>query len=243
MKKLTILTVLLGIIFVIAGCSPAEPKERVIVRVPEFESAKPAQGAPADSRGYYIAHKNDNVANAARRYNVSAEELIRFNNLSSPELKEGQIIYIPRGEGPIQKAAEIAPETTFIWPLKGKILTKFGDDLGGFPSEFISIQADYGASVQAAKSGVVNLAYEGDESGRPGMTGFEGYGNFIMISHGKAEFSMYAHFSKIFRKTGDKVTQGETIGSAGSSGRIDSPALRFQIFENGNPVDPLPLLP
>ena len=227
-----------------ASCGGSRPKPGMVVRLPdEIEAAAPAK-APPGSYTVYIAHKDDNVNAVARSFKVNVTELIRINNFSSMELREGQAVYIPRKIWPSGVyRPRIRTERYFIWPLKGQMITRFGDDIGGARARYILIRADKGASVAAAKSGVVSIAYQGDEQGLPGHPNFEDWGNFIWIAHREGEATVYAHLSKTLKKEGAKVTQGDTIGMVGTSGDVSSPALRFMIYEGGLPVDPVALLP
>jgi len=246
--KITVSVVLCLFIVFIAGCTPPEPKAHV-VHLPEFgQYSETLPDAPPGSYSrVFIADKNYDIADIARSFNVSVQELVRLNNLRSNRVKEGDAIYIPRGKITYPAAGpEIKAEADFIWPIKGEILTRFGDDLGGFTAQYITIRTAHGAPVRAAKSGIVNQAYQGNARGEPGLRGFESYGNFIMIAHGQGEYSMYGHLLRVLKAPGQRVRQGDIIGNAGSSGRrTKSPALRFQIFrgEKGSPVDPLKLLP
>ena len=245
--KITVTLFLFSVIIFFAGCTPPEPKAGV-VRLPEFgQYSEKLPAAPAGSYSrVFIADRNYDITDIAKTFNVSVQELIRLNRLRSSKVKEGDAIYIPSKKTTPGAGPKIKAESDFIWPLKGDILTRFGDDIGGFTAHYIIIRASHGAPVRAAKSGIVNEAYQGNSQGQPGLRGFEGYGNFIMIAHGESEYSMYGHLLRVSKVPGQRVRQGDIIGSAGSSGRrMDSPALRFQIFrgQKGDPVDPLKLLP
>jgi len=244
LKKIAVLMLAVSFLFMLASCGEGKRKPRMVVRLPDEIEAAPAPPASAGPYDVYIAHKDDDLNIVARNFGVGVYELMRFNNIVSPQLREGQAIYIPRkGKRPGAVQERIQSEPSFIWPLRGKIATRFGDDIGGAAARYILIKAEYGANVEAAKSGVVIMAYEGDEKGLPGKPYYEEWGNFVWIAHGGGEYTVYAHLFKTFKNEGAKVTQGETIGMVGASGDIDSAALRFSIYQRGLPVDPVPLLP
>ncbi|MBR3703960.1 MAG: peptidoglycan DD-metalloendopeptidase family protein [Oscillospiraceae bacterium] len=90
----------------------------------------------------------------------------------------------------------------------------------------------YSSKVLATKAGVViTSAY------------VSSYGNYVVISHGKGNTTLYAHMSSRSVKEGDKVTQGQVIGVTGSTGISSGPHLHYEIVENGKRVDPKQYLP
>ena len=110
-------------------------------------------------------------------------------------------------------------------PIKGTQSFHSGVDIGG---------VGYTSDILAAKDGVVLEA-----------TYSSAYGYYIVISHGSGNSTMYAHMSKgTFRvSVGDHVTQGQVIGTTGSTGLSTGPHLHYEIRENGESIDPLPYLP
>ncbi len=90
----------------------------------------------------------------------------------------------------------------------------------------------YDSKVLATKAGVViTSAY------------VSSYGNYVVISHGKGNTTLYAHMSSRAVKEGDVVTQGQVIGVTGSTGISSGPHLHYEIVENGVRVDPKQYLP
>jgi urea transporter len=90
----------------------------------------------------------------------------------------------------------------------------------------------YGLPVVAAGSGTVALVEDGIPDNRIGeINPQDNWGNAVVISHGPALFSVYAHLQpKSLRvKVGDVVTPGMEIGRCGNSGRSPTPHLHFQI--------------
>nr|DAO24356.1 MAG TPA: tail protein [Caudoviricetes sp.] len=98
--------------------------------------------------------------------------------------------------------------------------------------EGIDIGAPYGTPVKAAANGIVNFA---------GSAG--GYGNAIYIDNGTIEgkrvSSRYGHLNRYIVASGTKVTQGQTIGYVGSTGKSTGPHLHFEVRENGKAVNPI----
>ncbi len=67
---------------------------------------------------------------------------------------------------------------------------------------------------------------------------FKGYGNMVIVDHGGGYFSLYAHASKILRKTGSEVGKGDAVATVGDTESTRGPVLYFEIRHNGKPVDP-----
>lgn len=96
----------------------------------------------------------------------------------------------------------------------------------------------------------VDLASTTGERVRPVMIGrissieFSrlGYGNHIIIQHGTQYESLYAHLSKIFVKIGDEVNLDTVIGEVGSTGHSTGPHLHLEIRQDGQTINPSPLL-
>ena len=63
-------------------------------------------------------------------------------------------------------------------------------------------------------------------------------GNTTFIDHGQGVYSGYAHQKEINVKVGDLVQAGQIIGLIGSTGRVTGPHLHWDIWVNGNQVDP-----
>lgn len=88
-----------------------------------------------------------------------------------------------------------------------------------------------GTPVKSTKSGTVTFA---------GVQ--RGYGNIVIVDHGKGETSAYAHLSKIHVKVGQQVRQGEVIAKSGNSGNSTGPHLHFEIRKNGKAINPQSVL-
>ncbi|HEX7597526.1 MAG TPA: urea transporter, partial [Polyangia bacterium] len=90
----------------------------------------------------------------------------------------------------------------------------------------------YGLPVVAAGAGNVALVEDGVPDNRIGEVDLhKNWGNAVVISHGPALCSVYAHLQpkSIKVKVGDVVTPGMEIGRCGSSGRSPTPHLHFQV--------------
>jgi len=121
----------------------------------------------------------------------------------------------------------------FTWPLQGPVVSGFGRKPGGGQNDGVNIGSAKGAPVRASADGMV--AYEGD--------GIKSYGNLVLVRHGGGFTTAYAHLSKILVKKGDRLKQGQSLGTVGTSGVVDKPQLHFEIRKGREPLDPSALLP
>ena len=92
----------------------------------------------------------------------------------------------------------------------------------------ISIKAPPGTPVRSAANGTV---------GHVGA--IPGYGKVILIEHNNRLVTVYAHLDEIRTREKDRVTNGQVIGTVGSTGRVDTPSLYFEVRSRSKPRNPL----
>lgn len=145
-------------------------------------------------------------------------------------------------EGMIKKMLAEAPSIsrgtgTFIWPVRGVITSYFGNRrhpifrVVKFHTG-IDVAARSGTPIKAADSGVVIFS---------GWWG--GYGNVVIINHGKGLQTVYAHQLRRYVSKGDKVDKHQVIGLVGSTGYSTGPHLHFEVRRNGETQNPMRYLP
>ena len=117
---------------------------------------------------------------------------------------------------------------TFL-PVEGFLTTHFqrGGWFVGRSHYGIDIAAKKGTLIRAAGSGVILLADWTPD-----------FGNVIVIAHGQGLYSYYAHAMRLLVKQGSRVKKGQSIALLGSSGISSAPHLHFEIWRNGEPLDP-----
>ena len=116
------------------------------------------------------------------------------------------------------------------WPAAGEVLERFSTASGG--RRGITIGDREGSPVRAAADG--RVVYRG--------SGLTGYGNLLIVNHNDRWLSAYAHNSSLLVKEGDRVSAGDKIATMGASGTFRT-QLHFEIRKDGQPVDPLTVLP
>lgn len=91
----------------------------------------------------------------------------------------------------------------------------------------VDIAAPSGATIVAADAGTVVTAVYSSS-----------YGNYVVISHGSGNSTLYAHMSSMAVSSGQSVTKGQTIGYVGSTGWSTGAHCHFEIKIGGTLVDP-----
>ena len=143
--------------------------------------------------------------------------------------------YTPAKSAPLTDSyvAPKARKTKFDWPVKGTIISGYGNLGSGRKNDGINIKAALGTNVKAADSGTI--AYAGNE--------LKGFGNLILIKHSDGWITAYAHNDRLFVKKGQKVSRGEKIATVGSTGSVTTPQLHFEVRSGKKAVNPRPYLP
>lgn len=133
-----------------------------------------------------------------------------------------------------KKPSSNAAQGGYIWPVNShRVTSPYGKrpSPGGIGSRFHKGMdiggVGYTSEVHAAKAGTVIVSQYSSS-----------YGNYVVISHGSGNTTLYAHMSSRKVSAGQKVKQGATIGITGSTGRSTGPHLHFEITENGQRINP-----
>jgi murein DD-endopeptidase MepM/ murein hydrolase activator NlpD len=124
---------------------------------------------------------------------------------------------------------------SFIWPVpcSMRVTSRYGNRSDPFTGETkyhsgIDIDGfgNDGQPVIAADSGTVITASSNS-----------GYGNYVIIDHGSTK-TLYAHMSGLAVSSGQTVTQGQTVGYLGATGRATGTHLHFEVYVGEGRVDP-----
>ncbi|GEA06752.1 periplasmic metalloprotease M23B family protein [Alteromonas sp. KUL42] len=122
--------------------------------------------------------------------------------------------------------------TKFEWPASGPITGVYGSQrvLNGvpkWPHYGVDVGGPTGTPVYAPVDGVVTLAEDLYYSG-----------NTLILDHGMTVFSTFLHLDSMMVEVGDKVKQGEQIGTIGATGRATGPHLDWRINLGKMRLDP-----
>jgi murein DD-endopeptidase MepM/ murein hydrolase activator NlpD len=205
----------------------------------------------------------------SRAYAVSWADVVTLNRLPPPYvLQVGQNLRLPDSASAVPIGGEITPEAraagfslniddivtgstparatptvmaavpasyagAFVWPLAGSVVSRFGSKGGGLVNDGVNIAAPLGSPVASAGDGVV--VYAGNEIGV--------FGGLVLVNHGGGWVTAYGHLGSLNVAKGNRVTRGQTLGSVGNTGYVDTPQLHFEIRKDRKPLDPLTKLP
>ena len=125
----------------------------------------------------------------------------------------------------------------FIMPVDGIITGVYGSQriLNGkpkWPHYGIDIAAKQGTQIKSSATGIVTMVE--DDLYYTGGT--------IIMDHGHGISTIYSHLENVLVSVGDKINQGDIIGTVGSTGRSTGPHLDFRINWFQTRLDPMSVL-
>ena len=195
-------------------------------------------GGCAHLQDQHSFKKGETLERLAHRYQIGRKALAALNGWEDlePFLPDKTQINLTPSRGALRERwaddyvqpAVYAPTTArFVWPLKGRLSSHFGYRWGSH-HQGIDISAPPGQPIKAVRDGKV--IYSGKVSG---------YGNLIILYHGRGISTVYAHALKRLVRKGRHVKRGQPIGLVGSTGRSTGPHLHFEVRKYKEAVDPL----
>ena len=174
-----------------------------------------------------------------RKYNIQ-----RIDGLEESKVTPPESVYkrIKQENNKIGEARAINSDLSFfknqfIMPVDGIISGVYGSQriLNGkpkWPHYGIDIAAKKGTLIKSSASGVVTMAE--DDLYYTGGT--------IIMDHGHGISTIYSHLENVMVSVGDQISQGDIIGTVGSTGRSTGPHLDFRVNWFQTRLDPMSLL-
>ena len=174
-----------------------------------------------------------------RNYNIQ-----RIDGLEESKVTPPESVYkrIKEENNKIGKARAINSDLTFfknqiIMPVEGIISGVYGSQriLNGkprWPHYGIDIAAKQGTMIKSSGAGVVTMAE--DDLYYTGGT--------IIMDHGHGISTIYSHLETVMVSVGDKINQGDIIGTVGSTGRSTGPHLDFRVNWFQTRLDPMSVI-
>jgi lipoprotein NlpD len=120
----------------------------------------------------------------------------------------------------------------FVWPVRGKVVSRFGIQPNRMQYNGIRIAAAEGSVVMAAADGIVDRS-----------TYLKGYGETIIIQHEAQYATVYANLGIRTVQSGTRVKKGDRIAFLGKPEPPEEPYLEFEIRQKNKARNPLFFLP
>ncbi len=115
-------------------------------------------------------------------------------------------------------------------PVKGEVSNKFGITRPNSTVLWkgLFLRAAANQSVRAVAAGQVVFA-----------DWLRGFGNLLIIDHGKGYMSLYGNNETLYKQVGDVLRGGDTVAAVGNSGGNEDSGLYFELRHEGKPLDPM----
>jgi lipoprotein NlpD len=258
-----LMLLVIGASVLLSACTTPRTKPATVIdrsRSESTASATPSASIPTPP-GYYRVKRGDTVLRIALDQGQSYRDIVRWNNLTDPNLIEVDQLLLVRPPAnamtvkPLtsaaatpapqkmaeQRTAEPAaePKIEAVKPdapppgirLSWPAKGKVVEDFVDGKNKGIDIAGKLGDPIQAASDG--RVVYAGNS--------LRGYGNLVIVKHDNTYLTAYAHNRNLLVKEGDSVRKGQKIAEMGDTD-ANSVRLHFELRVNGKPVDPLPFL-
>jgi murein DD-endopeptidase MepM/ murein hydrolase activator NlpD len=170
---------------------------------------------PLRSETEWLAYNTE--AEVDRLLRLSAFELEKYSEMES-------------GLGDLKDRLDHTPS---IWPTRGWLQSGFGMRTDPFTGtrrlhRGVDVSNNTGSPIIASAAGRVQSVRKDRELGRS-----------IVIEHDYGFVTRYGHLSQIDVVRGQKIERGDVIGRMGSTGRSTGPHLHYEVWCNGNVLNPL----
>jgi murein DD-endopeptidase MepM/ murein hydrolase activator NlpD len=174
-----------------------------------------------------------------RKYNIQRIDGLEESKVTPPESVYKRIKEENNKIGEARAINSDLPffKSQFIMPVEGIISGVYGSQriLNGkpkWPHYGIDIAAKQGTMIKSSGSGIVTMAE--DDLYYTGGT--------IIMDHGHGISTIYSHLETVMVSVGDKINQGDVIGTVGSTGRSTGPHLDFRVNWFQTRLDPMTVI-
>lgn len=186
----------------------------------------------------YIVAKGDTFYGIARRHNMTVDELLSLNRLTSSDtLKVGQVMKVPASATTIANAIVTTPaikitdprsytgkkgDSSLLWPVKNPEVVYVSGKISG-----VQLSAKKNEVVCAIQSGTVVFS---------GL--YRGFGKVVFVQAQSGHMYVYTGLSDTSVSKGEYIATGKQLGIVGVDSFTGKDQLTFMVFQNGKPIDP-----
>ena len=188
---------------------------------------QPLPHIPTTEGIYHKVEKGQTLWGISKLYSIELDTLAKINHIRDVrDIEIGQLLFIPRyaKKDPNQKCLS----EEFIWPLKGKVVSSFGQKNESVLNKGIDIHPT-STEICASRSGQV-VFY---------APNFRRFGMTIILDHKDGFFTVYSGLDEALVKLGDNVSRGTKIANMRhSSTAQNNSLLHFEIRKETVPLNP-----
>lgn len=184
------------------------------------EVEDPAPGA--DVAGHGVGHGIGQAISHVLGHGVGHGVDHARSHLAGHAVRHAQGVW----EDPVPQGRLTSPFGERLHPLTGERVHHRGVDLA----------APVGTPILSPAAARVTLATERYEGG-------DHHGTVVVLDHGGGLQSFYSHLDSLAVTPGQEVARGEQVGTVGATGEVTGPHLHFEVWRDGEPVDPGTLVP
>lgn len=186
-----------------------------------------------------ISSKNNNIAKNSTNTNKNSEQNTVKNTTKQENIVENTNTVNTDSTNVEENKAIENNELNFIAPASGEILKDFADDSLIYSNTLEEWTTHLGIDIKADKTSIVVAS----EAGKiESIKNDPRYGLTITIDHGNNYKTVYSNLlTTEFVQLGESVEKGQTIATVGDTASfeiLDEPHLHFEMYKDGNAVNP-----
>lgn len=177
----------------------------------------------------HVVKSGETLKSISTKYKGDVEDILAYNRLTTgSKLAVGDIVIVPNGTITTTSSAPRSIASVgktvagfFMRPVKGvKTQSIHGRNA-------VDIAAPNGTPVWASAAGTVTISRASGWNG--------GYGTYVVVSHSNGTQTLYSHMNSTLVVNGQKVGQGDQIGTVGNTGKSTGNHLHFEVRGAKNP--------
>ena len=186
-----------------------------------------------------ISSKNNNIAKNSTNTNKNSEQNTVKDTTKQENIVENTNTVNTDNTNAEENKAIENNELNFIAPASGEILKDFADDSLIYSNTLEEWTTHLGIDIKADKTSIVVAS----EAGKiESIKNDPRYGLTITIDHGNNYKTVYSNLlTTEFVQLGESVEKGQTIATVGDTASfeiLDEPHLHFEMYKDGNAVNP-----
>lgn len=182
-------------------------------------------GGEAETRHFRVddkAYKESRITIADENMVTPDEEAMERIRAERPRIREAQARFTPVDRVPLAFRLPVQDRQTSAFGLK-----RFINDEPRNPHSGLDIAGATGTAVHAPAAGEVA------ETGH-----FYFNGKTVFLDHGRGLISIFSHLDSISVEPGERLEQGDQLGTVGMTGRVTGPHLHWSVSLNNTKVNP-----